>query len=86
MRMNSEQVELSAKMIRKYFADVAVWLSGSRVDNTRKGGNFYIETILPDIALSMARARGDLTDSLGMKVDFAANNQPYRWQTDFSQR
>ena len=76
MRMNSEQVELSVKVIRKYFADAAVWLFGSRVDDTRKGGDFdfYIETTLPDIALPMARARGELTDSLGMKVDLAVNN------------
>ncbi len=76
MRMNSEQVELSVKVIRKYFADAAVWLFGSRVDDARKGGDFdfYIETALPDIALPMARTRGDLTDSLGMKVDLAVNN------------
>ncbi|OGS91604.1 MAG: hypothetical protein A2061_10110 [Gallionellales bacterium GWA2_59_43] len=76
MRMNSEQIELTVKVIRKYFADAAVWLFGSRVDDNRKGGDFdfYIETSLPDIALPMARARGELTDSLGMKVDLAVNN------------
>jgi predicted nucleotidyltransferase len=76
MRMSSEQVELSVKVIRKYFADAAVWLFGSRVDDARKGGDFdfYIETSQADIALLMARARGDLIDSLGMKVDLAVNN------------
>jgi len=76
MRMNSEQVELAVKVIRKYFADATVWLFGSRVDDTRKGGDFdfYIETTLTDIALPMARARGDLSDTLGMKVDLAVNN------------
>lgn len=76
MRMNSEQVELSVKVIRKYFADAAVRLFGSRMDDTRKDGDFdfYIETALPDIALPMARARGDLSDTLGMKVDLAVNN------------
>lgn len=76
MRMNPEQVETSVRVIRKYFADAAVWLFGSRVDDTRKGGDFdfYIETSMPDIALPMARARGELTDSLGMKVDLAVNN------------
>jgi len=69
MHMNSEQAELSVKVIRKYFADAAVWLFGLRVDDTRKGGDFdfYIETTLPDIALPMARARGELDDSLGRK-------------------
>lgn len=76
MRMNSDQVELSVKVIRRHFADAAVWLFGSRVDDNRKGGDFdfYIETGLTDIAMPMARARGDLTDSLGMKVDLAVNN------------
>ncbi len=77
MRMSSEQAELSVKVIRKYFADAAVWLFGSRVDDAGKGGDFdfYIETKLPDIALPMARARGELTDSLGIKADLAVNNQ-----------
>ena len=49
---------------------------GSGADDSRKGGDFdfYIETALPDIALPMARARGDLTDNLSMKVDLAVNN------------
>jgi predicted nucleotidyltransferase len=76
MRMNQEQVETAIKVIRKYFADAAVWLFGSRVNDNRKGGDFdfYIETSLIDIALPMARARGELTDTLGMKVDLAVNN------------
>ncbi|MDX8380205.1 MAG: nucleotidyltransferase domain-containing protein [Gallionella sp.] len=63
-------------MIHTYFADATVWLFGSRVDDRRKGGDFdfYIETALTDIALPMARARGNLTDRLGMKVDLAVNN------------
>lgn len=76
MRINPEQLELSVKVIRKYFADATVWLFGSRVDDTRKGGDFdfYIETALTDIALPMARARGELSDSLDMKVDLLVNN------------
>lgn len=76
MRINPDQIELAVKVIRSYFSDAAVWLFGSRVDDTRRGGDFdfYIETTLPDIALPMARARGDLTDGLGMKVDLAVNN------------
>jgi predicted nucleotidyltransferase len=76
MRMNSDQIELAVNVIRRYFADATIWLFGSRVDDNRRGGDFdfYIETALPDIALPMARARGDLTDSLGMKVDLAVNN------------
>jgi predicted nucleotidyltransferase len=74
--MSTEQAEIAVRVIRKYFADAAVWLFGSRVDDNRKGGDFdfYIETQLPDIALPMARARGELSDSLGMKVDLAVNN------------
>jgi predicted nucleotidyltransferase len=64
MRMNSDQIELAVNVIRRYFADATIWLFGSRVDDNRRG----------DIALPMARARGDLTDSLGMKVDLAVNN------------
>ena len=76
MRMTPEQAEISVRVIRKYFADAAVWLFGSRVDDARKGGDFdfYVETSLADIALPMARARGELSDSLGMKVDLAVNN------------
>lgn len=76
MRMSTEQAELAVRVIRKYFADAAVWLFGSRVDDSRKGGDFdfYIETAQTDIALPLARACGELTDSLGMKVDLAVNN------------
>jgi len=76
MRINPEQVELAVRVIHRYFADAAVWLFGSRVDDNRKGGDFdfYVETSQTDIALAVARARGDLTDCLGMKVDLAVNN------------
>jgi len=76
MRIKPEQVELTIKVVHRYFADASVWLFGSRVDDAKKGGDFdfYIETAQTDIALPMARARGELTDSLGIKVDLAVNN------------
>lgn len=76
MRMSADQAELSVKVIRKYFADAAVWLFGSRADDHARGGDFdfYVETELTDIALPLARARGELTDRLGMKADLAVNN------------
>jgi hypothetical protein len=57
MRMNSEQVELSIKVIRKYFADAAVWLFGSRVDDSRKGGDFVF-ILRPPSRTSPCRWRG----------------------------
>lgn len=76
MRIKPEQVELTITVIHRYFADAAVWLFGSRVDDAKKGGDFdfYIETAQTDIALPMARARGELTDTMGIKVDLAVNN------------
>lgn len=76
MRMSADQADLSVKVIRKYFADASVWLFGSRANDNARGGDFdfYVETDLSDIALPLARARGELTDSLGMKADLAVNN------------
>lgn len=76
MRIKPEQVELTITVIHRYFADAAVWLFGSRVDDAKKGGDFdfYIETAQTDIALPMARARGELTDTMGIKVDLTVNN------------
>lgn len=76
MRITAQQTELVIHTIRQHFSDALIWLFGSRVDDSRKGGDFdfYVETACTDIALPMARARGDLTDALGMKVDLIVNN------------
>lgn len=77
MRLNPEQIE-AIKQETEYFfgAQAEVWLFGSRVDDTAKGGDIdlYVETDAAEVALSAARARGELADRLGRYVDLVVNN------------
>lgn len=51
MRIEPQQINLLKTLVRKYFGQNAnVWLFGSRVNDTRRGGDydFYLETSIED--------------------------------------
>ena len=77
MRLSSNQVEAIKQETEHFFgAQAKVWLFGSRVDDTAKGGDIdlYVETDAADVTLATARARGELSDRRGRHVDLVVNN------------
>ena len=77
MRLSADQIEAIKQETAHFFgADARVWLFGSRVDDTARGGDIdlYVETDTPEVALPAARARGELSDRLGRCVDLVVNN------------
>lgn len=77
MRIEKSEALAAVGVVRKYLgASAAVWLFGSRVDDSRKGGDvdLYVETDGKNLAIAIARARGELADVLGRHVDLVVNN------------
>ncbi len=77
MRLSGEQIETIKQEAAHFFgAHAEVWLFGSRVDDSAKGGDIdlYVETDALEVALSLARTRGRLADRLGRYVDLVVNN------------
>jgi predicted nucleotidyltransferase len=77
MRLSIEQIQAIKQETEHFFgAQAEVWLFGSRVDDSAKGGDvdLYIETNAAEIILPAARARGELADRLGRYVDLVVNN------------
>jgi predicted nucleotidyltransferase len=77
MRLSAEQIQAIKQETEHFFgAQAEVWLFGSRVDDSAKGGDvdLYIETNAAEIILPAARARGELADRLGRYVDLVVNN------------
>lgn len=77
MRVPQQELQLAVQLVRKHLgASAVVWLFGSRVDDSQKGGDIdlYVETDAPQLALPVARARGELADVLGRHVDLVVNN------------
>lgn len=77
MRLSSSQIEAIKQQAEHFFgAEAKVWLFGSRVDDTAKGGDIdlYVETDAAEVVLPAARARGELADRLGRHVDLVVNN------------
>lgn len=77
MRLSTDQVEAIKQETEHFFgAKAEVWLFGSRVDDTAKGGDIdlYVETDTVEVVLAVARARGELADRLGRYVDLVVNN------------
>lgn len=77
MRLSSSQIDAIKQETEHFFgAQAEVWLFGSRVDDTAKGGDIdlYVETDAAEVVLSAARARGELADRLGRYVDLVVNN------------
>ena len=77
MRIEKAEALAAVGVVRKYLGtSAAVWLFGSRVDDTQKGGDIdlYVETDKTNLAIPIARARGELADELGRYVDLVVNN------------
>ncbi len=58
MRLTSEQAHLIKTLCNRYFGDdAALWLFGSRADDSKRGGDydFLIETSMNDAAAIVAR-------------------------------
>jgi predicted nucleotidyltransferase len=77
MRIEKSEALAAVGVVRKYLGTSAVvWLFGSRADDAQKGGDIdlYVETDEVNLAIPVARARGELADVLGRYVDLVVNN------------
>ena len=78
MRISKEEVEFIKYLSKKYFNSDEVYLFGSRVDNTKKGGDIdiYIETVHKS---NITRKKLDFLTEYNLKfgiqkVDLVVNN------------
>ncbi len=72
MRLSTAQIETIRDTTRRNFgADASVWLFGSRVDDSRRGGDLdlYVESSQKNTLLSALRCKIALEDSLDLHVD-----------------
>ena len=72
MRLTTAQLENIRQTTRQNFgAGASVWLFGSRVDDTRRGGDvdLYVESIQENTLMSALRCKIALEDSLDLHVD-----------------
>jgi predicted nucleotidyltransferase len=72
MRLTSTQIDIIRKAISENFGqDVLIWLFGSRVDDSRRGGDvdLYIETSHRDTLMPTLRCKIALEDNLDLSVD-----------------
>ena len=78
MRITPTQARQTVAIIRDYLGpEAAVWLFGSRADDTRRGGDvdIYAETPLPGVLLhETVRAKIALEQVFGHSVDLVVNN------------
>lgn len=72
MRLTPTQHQYILQATHQNFgADANVWLFGSRVDDTRRGGDIdlYVETAQANTLLSALRCKIALEESLDLHVD-----------------
>ena len=72
MRLTTAQIKCIRQTTRQNFgAGASVWLFGSRVDDTRRGGDvdLYVESIQENTLMSALRCKIALEDSLDLHVD-----------------
>ncbi len=72
MRLTTSQIETIRDTARQNFgADVSVWLFGSRVDDTRRGGDvdLYVESPRKTTLLAELRCKIALEEHLDLHVD-----------------
>jgi len=72
MRLTQTQHQCILQATHQNFGDDAnVWLFGSRVDDTRRGGDIdlYVETAQASTLLSVLRCKIALEESLDLPVD-----------------
>ena len=72
MRLSTSQIEIIRDTTHQNFgADASVWLFGSRVDDTKRGGDvdLYVDSTRKNTLLSALRCKIALEDSLDLHVD-----------------
>lgn len=72
MRLSPAQIDTIRKAARQNFgADALVWLFGSRVDDSRRGGDvdLYVEATRRDTLMAALHCKIALEDSLDLPVD-----------------
>ena len=72
MRLSTSQIETIRDAAQQHFGtDASVWLFGSRVDDTKRGGDvdLYVESTRKNTLLSALRCKIALEDSLDLRVD-----------------
>lgn len=73
MRLSTSQIEtIRAAAQQNFGAEASVWLFGSRVDDTKRGGggvDLYVESTQTNTLLSALRCKIALEDSLDLHVD-----------------
>lgn len=78
MRISNTQAEQAVSIIRDSLgSDAAVWLFGSRTDDSKRGGDvdLYAESSLDGVLLNeTVRAKIALNDLFGRSVDLIVNN------------
>jgi uncharacterized protein len=80
MRLTTDQVEAIRQRIRSHLGPHArIWLFGSRVDDSRRGGDvdLYVEPETPPGLAARLRCRSALADTLDLNVDLIVQ-QPGR--------
>ncbi len=71
MRLTSKEIHTIKTTVNRFFEDSSVYLFGSRVDDSRKGGDIdlYIETGEKDTYTKKLRVKSILEDLLYKPVD-----------------
>jgi len=72
MRLTQVQIDTIRKAISQNFGqDALIWLFGSRVDDSKRGGDvdLYVETTHGNTLMSELRCKIALEDSLDLSVD-----------------
>lgn len=76
MRVAPETLAQALQVIHRRLGEAHVWLFGSRLQDTARGGDIdlYVEAPHPVSAVAVARVRGDLADALGCHIDLVVND------------
>ncbi len=72
MRLTNAQIDTIRKAARQNFGeDASIWLFGSRLDDSKRGGDvdLYIEATQRETLMSELRCKIALEDSLDLFVD-----------------
>jgi predicted nucleotidyltransferase len=80
MRLTADQVETIRQRIQRHMGPHArIWLFGSRVDDSRRGGDvdLYVEPETPPGLVARLRCKSALADALDLNVDLIVQ-QPGR--------